>query len=303
MQATRTITLYLHPDLRKQAVRGSFNFVNRIKAAVEPRGYKLAFRGGTLAPRIESLLNPGYALFHMEDPFHPRALTMRKVYHFPFWAIENTSKRWEWAVAEKPFDPESVDPIEAKAFVNAWRTRLFSEFDGGPSGHIYVPLQGRLSQHRSFQTASPFQMLEDVLEYANEQAVIATLHPREAYSPSELAHLEMLADAHPNLSVTTGEMEKALPGAEFVVTQNSSAAFNGFFFKKPAILYGKIDFHHIGLNVHDVPVAESFARIREHRPDFERYLFWFWQENCINAGREDAEAKILGAFRRGGWDI
>ena len=96
-------------------------------------------------------------------------------------------------------------------------------------------------------------------------------------------------------------MERYLPACDYVVSQSSGAAFFGYFFGKPAALFGKIDFHHIAANVHDLGVEEALGRVAEMRPDFERYLWWFWQEMSINAGRDEAEAQIALRFRTAGW--
>lgn len=60
--------------------------------------------------------------------------------------------------------------------------------------------------------------------------IIATLHPKEVYSDAEISTLEAIADRDPLLEVRMGEMERLLPACDCVVTQNSSAAFNGYFF-------------------------------------------------------------------------
>jgi len=34
-----------------------------------------------------------------------------------------------------------------------------------------------------------------------------------------------------------------------------------------------------------------------------QYLYWFWQDQSINAGRDDVYGKITARFRRFGWPI
>jgi hypothetical protein len=98
-------------------------------------------------------------------------------------------------------------------------------------------------------------------------------------------------------------MEHHLQHCDFVVSQNSAAAFAGYFFGKPALLFGKIDFHHIAEPANMAQLPDSFDAAVTARPAFDRYVHWFWQENCINAGRADARAKILARFQRFGWPI
>lgn len=303
MDRSKTITFYLYPQVRRQAQAGRFNFINRIRTAVEPLGYTIAFDGGREDRLLASADLPGYAMFHMEQPFHSRALTMRKVYHPPFWAIESTGKRWDWHSARAQFDPMKIGPNMAQDFAMRWRGRLFPGVETSPGSHILVPLQGRLTTARSFQTMSPLEMLKATLTQMPTRPVIATLHPGESYTQPEIAALDRLATRHSTLTIAPRGTVEMLAQAHAVVTQNSSVAFNGYFFRKPAILFAKIDFHHIALNVTELGVAGAFAALPDHRPDYDAYLTWFWQQQSINAGRPEAEAQILSALRRGGWAL
>ena len=265
-------------------------------------GLDVDYRPNTMAGRLGSALRSGYAMFHMDDPSHARALTMRRVYHYPFWQIESSARRWDWHVTKTAFDPADVDPEEAGRFPAFWRKRLFpSAPPVGAGGFVYVPLQGRLTEHRSFQTASPLAMIEAVLQHDPGRPVIATLHPNEIYTEAEKQALSRLAAQHPRLTVETGGMETRLPACDYVVTQNSSVAFNGIFFDKPMILFAQVDFHHIAANVRDLGVAAAFDAVWDMRPDYAAYLWWFWQKMSINAGRPEAHERIREAMLRAGW--
>ncbi|MEM9853058.1 MAG: hypothetical protein AAF841_01280 [Pseudomonadota bacterium] len=305
MDPARRITFYLDPALLAQAKRGKFNFINRVAAAVAPLGYHVAY--GAEAERRRSAFEPGFAIYHRVGPDHDRALTMRQVYHPPFWTIEASKERWEWAVSEAVFDPSEIDPDLAARFVDRWRRKLFSDWANAqsaePKGHFYVPLQGRLLHHRSFQSCTPIEMLESTLHWAGGRAVIAALHPREFYAPSEMERLAELTAQNPNLALHEGQMHRFLPGAIATITQNSAAAFNGYFFGVPAVLFAEIDFHHIAVDAHKLGALDAFRALPSHHPDYDRYLYWFWQIRAINAGHESAERKIRDALARGGWHL
>ncbi len=304
MTSARNVTFFLDDGLRESAEAGEHNFIGKVVSVLRSAGFEVAFRPNSQAARLSSALRPGYAMLHMDQPTHARALTMRRVYHYPFWQIETTTERWDWHVAKADFDPASIDPQEAQRFHGFWRRRLFP--DAPPAsreGFVYVPLQGRLTECRSFQTASPVQMVEAVLQNDPDRLVIATFHPGESYSDKERQAIYSLAERHPRLSVKTGSMDRLLPGCDYVVTQNSSAAFNGILFEKPFILFGKSDFHHIAANVSALGVPEAFRTVMGMAPDNAAYLWWFWQQMSINAGREGAEDKIAAALARGGWPI
>lgn len=304
MSEERLLTFYLHWDLRKRASRGRHNFISKICSVVEDAGFKVAFDKADGETLLRSAARPGYAMFHMDDPFHDRALTLRRVYEYPFWAIEESAKRWEWKVARSAFDAAAV-PADKSRFFAYWAKRQFGTAPAaaGRGGYVYVPLQGRLLAQRSFQSASPLEMLEQVLDHDPVRRVAATLHPKETYTQAELDALSRLEARFPRLTVSSGRMADHLRDCDYVVTQNSSAAFFGYFFRKPAVLFGRIDFHHIAANVHSLGAAEAIRRAPQMQPDYAAYLFWFWQQMSINAGLETAEARIRQRLASAGWPV
>ena len=301
MTDARTLRFHLEPSLRESAAAGQHNFIGRVMDIAREAGWRIEVRGNGPEDRAAHAGFPGWSMFHMEEPWGPRGLTFRRAYHYPFWAIEPVAERWHWHVARTPFDGARIDRREARRFFRYWRERLF---DGvldqvRRDGFVYVPLQGRIRDHRSFQAMSPLTMLETVLRH-DGRPVVAALHPKESYSDADLAALQGLADRHPRLEVTMGRMEDLLPACDYVATMNSSVAFNGFFLEKPAVLFAGIDFHHIALDGREDP-ARAIAAAPGHAPDYEGFLWWFWQEMSINAGRPEAMERIDMGLRRGGW--
>ena len=146
---------------------------------------------------------------------------------------------------------------------------------------------------------SPVEMLAAVA--ATGRPTVATLHPNEVYDDADRRALQALADRHPNLRIG-GDTMQILRDCAFVATQNSAVAFSGYLLGKPAVLFGQIDFHHIGLNVADLGAGGALNRAETHAPDFDRYLFWFLQKNAINAGHHTAGARIW-SICWGGWPI
>ncbi len=239
---------------------------------------------------------------HMKEPPDDKGLVFRRVYHYPFWQIEQTSKRWHWDVAKAKFDPDMRAP-DAARFYGFWQKRLFGDApeQTGTHGFVYVPLQGRVTRHRVFQTCSPVEMLQHCLEQDPHRKIIATLHPNEIYSRQERAELDALKARHTRLTIGTGDMVHHLQGCDYVVTQNSSAAFAGYFFGKPALLFAKSDFHHIAEIAEIANLAQSFDNVTQRRPVYDKYIWWFWQQQSINAGRDDARSRIEARFKRFGW--
>ena len=305
MMVEKHVDFYLEPGLKSSAEAGKHNFINKVITVLEKGGFSTAIHGNALSDRSQSETRNSYAMFHMDQPLNARGLTMRRVYHYPFWQIEPTTERWDWRVAKARFKPEKIDGGEAQKFYNFWRKRLFGEAvqDIGRDGFVYVPLQGRLAERRSFQTCSPIEMLVATLQRDPGRRVLATLHPNEIVTGAERAKLQTLAKRFPRLSLREAPMEEMLARCDYVVTQNSSVAFNGYFFGKPCVLFARVDFHHIAGDVFRNGRDAAFDAVQAEAPDYARYIWWFWQEMSINAGREEAENKIRQAIRRGGWPI
>ena len=305
MTGASHLTFYLHDQLRKRAEAGNHNFISLICDVVEQAGWTVDFSDSSKSSRLKSAVRPGHALFLMHEPFHSRSLTMRRVYEYPFWAIESSAKRWLWPVAQTAFEGAAAPAHEVDGFFRFWRKRMFGDAaeNTGKDGFVYVPLQGLLLEHRSFQCAAPLEMLKQVLMHDRERRVIATLHPKETYSAAERNALDLLVQQTPRLDIRVGGMAQLLARCDYVVTQNSSAAFFGYFFQKPAVLFGQIDFHHIASNVLPPGAEAALAQAPCHEPDFAGYLHWFWQEQSINAGRETAPDRIRQRLINAGWPL
>lgn len=296
----KELCIYLEPDLRKSAEAGAHNFINLVRDVAEKSLFRVTFHD---QPAVKGNAST-YTLSHMSAPPAERGLVFRRAYHYPFWQIEAKTERWRWDVAKARFDPAIHHP-DAKRFYTYWQNRLFGAAAGQATkdGYIYVPLQGKLTAHRSFQRCSPIEMIEHCLTHGGARPVVACLHPNETYSAAELTALDELSGRHSQLSVETGNMEQHLQHCDFVVSQNSAAAFAGYFFGKPALLFGKIDFHHIAVAADIAHLSDSFHAAATAQPAFDRYVHWFWQQNCINAGKPDAKVRIASRFQRFGWPI
>lgn len=301
----KTLTFYLNSKMRRDAEAGKVNIVNRIANAFSQYNFEMNFSENSDANIIGSAADAGYSMFFMEEPFHVRALSLRRAYYYPFWRIESTAQRWNWEVARTAFEPNQIDNAHAENFVRFWRKRLYGN-DFLPveiGGFVFVPLQGRLLNHRSFQACSPIKMLEATLIEEPGKAVHATLHPKENYSDAEMKALDALIENYPQLIVSSTDFRQLIGQCQYVVTQNSAIAFDGYFFEKAVVLFSKVDFHHIAADVHQLGITEAFSKVRKMRPEYSKYIYWFLQKMSINAGRNQAEDQILAIVRKRGWDL
>ena len=291
MGKSETVTIYLEDGLKQSAEAGTHNFINLMSDVLRQAGYTVLFSPTDAVTSHQR----GNAITHMRSP-PPGGLVFRRVYEYPFWSIEATSERWHRDVALLSFAPENVDADQAEAFATRWRKRLFPKVTPIDDGYIYLPLQGIFRRRRSFQKCSPLQMVEQTLMAFPDRKVIIGLHPKENYDALDHAALEEVMQRHRNVEVVVGQMKTLLPGCRAVVTQNSGAAFFGYLMHKPAALFAEIDFHHIAETDPD-----ALHSVVDQKPDYDRYVYWFWQMHSINAGRAEATEKIRGRFQRFGW--
>ncbi|WP_176250327.1 MULTISPECIES: hypothetical protein [unclassified Sulfitobacter] len=301
MSDAHHLHFHLEPDLRQAAALGEHPFIAKMALVLESAGFRVEYRDHGDTDRS----NDTYVLSHMKPPPEKRGLVFRRVYEYPFWQIDGSAQRWEWDVAKSAFDPALISGPEAAQFYEFWQKRQYQNAPRTTSrdGFVYIPLQGHLTEHRSFQSCSPIAMVEHCLAHDKTRQVIATIHPTETYTDTEIAALEALERKYPRLRVDVGDMIPLLQTCDYVVSQNSSVAFAGYFFGKPALLFGDIDFHHIAVRADMDRLADSFAQVQTHRPDYAKYLYWFWQDQSINAGRDDVYGKIAARFRRFDWPI
>jgi hypothetical protein len=93
---------------------------------------------------------------------------------------------------------------------------------------------------------------------------------------------------------------EVLASCDYVVTENSSLALTGFFAQKPAVLFARIDFHHIAASAPRTGLAAFDAK---PEPPFAAYLHWFFKQNAITSWADDAVEQIRARFRDHGWPM
>lgn len=297
---TPTLRVYLHGDMLRTAREGTFPAMALLARTMAAQGWRVSFDRASPAAHDTAPPPGDYAMFHMKRPAHPRTLTLRRAYHYPFWWIEPVAERWRFAVAQAAFDPTGIGADEAAAFTRRLRARILKDEAVTRGDAVLVPLQGHIRRARSFQTMSPVQMLDAVCRTG--RPVTATLHPSEVYDPDDRAALAGLAARYPRLTIG-GDTRDALRDCAFVATENSAVAFDGLILGKPAVLFAQIDFHHIALNVAALGAEEALAAAPRHAPDFDRYVTWFLRRRAIDAQAPDGGDRMLAAMRRGGWPV
>lgn len=300
MSSGQTLYLHVNPDQVQRHAEGKAGVLNVVTDAVSARGWEVVVR--SLADRHGLPTVKGHHLFCSQDVIGCNCLNLRRCYREPFYCIEPTNDRWHYEVAGKVFEPGAVK-TGFRGFMGYWRPRVLGEITPRRGGYVLMPLQGRLLQHRSFQSMSPVEMIRATLKAERHRPVLATLHPKETYGPDELAALAEISRQEPRFQLSSRPTMTLLADCDYVVTQNSGVALTGFFAEKPAVLFARIDFHHIGGSVPRDGVDAAFAKALGPPPDFGRYLYWFFALNAIPYWDGDAKDRIVARLRHFGWPI
>lgn len=249
-----------------------------------------------------------YALGRFVEPWNKNVLVLRPAYLPRFQRIEKSSRRHAFEVAKRRFNPAGLDFDQARKFVSDTKRIRYGSDMPEPSdeGYIYVPLQGGLLDDLETRFCSPIDMLRATAQRAEGRDVVVSLHPNSNHNVVQLAALSALCRAHPNIRIEDGPATRWIPGCHYIVTQHSGAAFEGFFWGKPAMLFEKVDFHHICAKPHAVGLDGAFEQIAEMAldpPPFEQYLAWFLRDNCVNPENPQAIKRVLAILRRRGWEL
>ena len=294
MEPDRVLHFYLDDGKRAQIAAGAGGIHRRIINAVTVAGWRVELHPPDTPPPSD-----GYHLVYNRAVERPFCLALRRCHIDPFFRIETTNDRWDWQIASLKFDAKPA-PDRAAGFQQRHRQRLFRGLDITREGFIFMPLQGKLDTRRHFQSMSPFEMIDATLLAQPGRKIRATLHPRESYSDSEIAKLRRFG---PGFELWPGPSLALLAGCDLVVTQNSGMALTGFFADKPAVLFARIDFHHIAASVPDLGAEAAFSAVNAVSPPFAGYLEWFFRRHAINATAAEAEDQIRARFQQHGWPM
>lgn len=304
MAVAKKLRIYLDDGIRSDVSLEKHNFFKILTEAFERNEFEVELCKNTGDERLKSVRRNGYSLFHLEDPFHKNALDVRLAYMYPFWRIENCKWREDYSVGLKTFEADDIDADEAKKFFNYWvRKTIPQNPEPLPkSDFVFIPLQGLLLDRRHGQVMSPVEMIKATLEHDHNRQILIKYHPGEKYSaPEKQAVADIARD--PRICLTNADVHSLLDGCAYVVTQNSSVAFKGLLHRRPAVLFGRSDFHHVFQNVEKIGLEVAFGRVTNGDIPYDKFFYWFLQVNCINAGRPDAGEKIIKTCQAMGWEI
>lgn len=243
---------------------------------------------------------------------HPRVLNAGIAYIYPFWNLDPQGIRAFSSIADKPFRPARVDADKAQAFFRRLRARLVearvSRYEQpqepGALPDVQAAVFFQSETHRIVGETcymDRWTMLQTVLD-ATDGPVIVKPHPRELDS-AVYDRLIALRNAHPRLHISTGNIHDIIAASDRVVTINSAVGVEAYLHRKPVILCGKTDFHHIATTAPDPAALAAALAAPAPARQYAKYVYWYFGLNCVNAGSDALTGQVLRRVRATGHAI
>lgn len=241
----------------------------------------------------------------------PGVLNASVAYLHPFWHLDPVGVLAESSIGARVFDASRVRTKPAKAFYERMQARFpaqrrsrreqDAEVTRFPAGAISVFLQGPLPEEYGLAYAGGEAMLRAVALGAGGRAVLVKPHPLAVEHDAGVI-ARVMSDGLP-VTPTNANVNDMIAASVATVSANSACAMEGFLQATPAILFGPSDFHHLAETVRQ---PEDFPRalarvLAGPKPDYARFLFWYFARNCLNVAGAAFGEKVLTIFARAGF--
>jgi hypothetical protein len=243
---------------------------------------------------------------------HPRVLNAGIAYVYPFWNMDPNGIRAFSSIADQTFRAADVDADLARPFFRRIKQRLVggrtSRYEQPeqatelPDGAVAVFLQSE--GHRIVGETcylDRWHMVETVLANV-EGPVVMKPHPRDI-APETAARLQKLQSQHANLTISDGNIHDILSAASRVVTINSAVGIEAYLHRKPVILCGQADFHHIADIAHDQGELAAFLAAPIRARAYDKYVYWYFGLQCLSTVQPNLVAAFLDKARAQGHQV
>ncbi len=232
---------------------------------------------------------------------HQRVLNAGIAYVYPFWNLDPTGIRAFSSIGKRPFRPDQIDVDLARPFFRRLKARLVGKRQSRyaqpqpvtpvPKGAVAVFLQDEA--HRDVRETCHLDqrsMLETVLQATNGPVVVKP-HPQDGGTRTA-TWLKSCAAQYPNLSVINANIHDILSTCSRVVTINSAVGIEAYLHRKPLILCGQSDFHHIAETVQTpAALAAALNAPIKARP-YDKFIYWYFAQQCLSVSDTD----LMAAF-------
>lgn len=239
------------------------------------------------------------------------ALNTALAYLPPYFHLDGRGVLAESSAGGAVYDEKEVNTVLAMSKFRGLQDRLVKkrrsrygpkeEHTKIPGGCIAVFLQGDNPHRQGTAYCDNETLLRTVAEHAGDRTVVVKAHPISKQLDDAQLILKLLQEGLP-LVATDANIHDILRQCDVTVSYNSAVSIEGFLHNKPAILFGKSDFHHVVEVVRrpdDFSIALEAALSKS--VDYAKYVHWYFSKHTLSVEDWQIEAKILQAFERAGF--
>lgn len=243
-----------------------------------------------------------FHLVHNGRITHPRLLNTGLAYLDGYWYADPAGIFCDSTLAGAAFDPATIPAHAAAGFFRRLQRQFVAERRsryGQPVGRAMVPqgaialfLQGWSDPVARARHIGAVEMVRTVLAHRQGLLLVVKPHPRN--QDDETAQVLALLGRHPDVVVSDANVHDILAAAAVTVSICSAVSLEGMLHRKPAVLFGRADFHHVAETVEypaDWPAA--LARALALPRAYDRYLYWFLHHGMIGLKQADKFDKLL----------
>lgn len=241
----------------------------------------------------------------------PNALNTALAYLQPYFHLDAQGVLALSSAGNAVYDENVVNPVLATSRFRGLQDRLVKkrrsrygpkeEFTKIPKGCIAVFLQGDNPHLQGTACCNNETLLRTVAENSGGRTIVVKAHPISKQLDDAQLILKLLQEGLP-LETTDANVHDIIRQSAVTVSYNSAVSLEGFLHKKPAILFGKSDFHHI---VEVVRRPEDFAPALEaalsKSVNYAKYLHWYFSKHTLSVDDWQVDKKILQVFKTTGF--
>ncbi len=276
---------------------GLHRFYLRVCEGLKARG--VAFDVMTLdRSQLADVVNGDQAIHvvHHGKFAHPRARNTDVAYIYPFWNFDPKGIRAFSSIADMAFPQGDIDPEIAHPFFRRLRKRSVGKRNSRypqprdvaslPDAAAAIFLQTEENRAVSENCyLDRWEMVAATCE-ALDGPVLVKPHPLDT-DPATLSGLKDLQGRYPHLVVSDGNIHDLITTAARVVTINSAVGIEAYLHRKPVVLCGQSDFHHVA------DVARTTADLRKilqrapRRRAYDKFIWWYFADQCLDVAAPD----------------
>lgn len=254
----------------------------------------------TLPERVEQ--DAAIHVVHHGRFAHPRARNADVAYVYPFWNFDTKGIRAFSSIAQRDFPQNDIDPEVARPFFRRLRKRMvggrtsrYAQPDavsevGEVAAAVFLQSEG----HRVVGETcylNRWEMLDGVCE-AVDGPVVVKPHPRDRDPATDEGLQDRLA-RYPHLRVSRGNIHDLIAAAGRIVTINSAVGIEAYLHRKPVVLCGQSDFHHVA----DVARSEQdLSHVLERAPRkraYDKFIWWYFADQCLSSVDDNLADRVL----------